>query len=102
MSESLYKNKDVEDDEEESSGKHDAFDIFGGLFGKVHIWIAILLFVLFVIINTSFFIEDVIKKINSDFVSMDGNLTSSGILIQGVFLSLGYIIIDLLVSGDII
>ena len=57
---------------------------------------------LFVIINTSFFIEDVIKKINSDFVSMDGNLTSSGILIQGVFLSLGYIIIDLLVSGDII
>jgi hypothetical protein len=101
MSESLYKDKDV-DDEETSSSKHDAFDIFGSIFSKVHIWTAILLFILYIVINTSFFVDDILKKISPDFVATDGNPTSNGIIVQGVFLSIGYIILDLLVNSGVL
>ena len=100
MSESLYKDGDIDDSE--SSDKHDFFDVFGSFFGKVHIWIAILLFVLYILINTNFFVDDILKKISANFVAADGNPTTNGIIAQGVFLSIGYIIIDLLVSSDIL
>ena len=108
MSESLYKDRDVsrndKDDDlsDASSDKHDVFDIFGSIFGRVHIWMSILLFILFILINTTFFVDDILKKINSNFVSADGNPTTNGIIMQGVFLSVGYIILDLLVSGGIL
>lgn len=100
MSEPLYKDGEVEDDN--TSEKHDGFDVFGSVFGKVHIWIALLMFILYILINTSTFIEEVLKKINSEFVSIDGNPTTNGIIVQGIFLSIGYIIIDLLVSSDVL
>lgn len=104
MSESLYKDREVDDDEDEdtTSKKHDGFDIFGSIFGKLNIWVAILLFILFILINTPVFIDDILKKINTNFVSADGNPTSSGIITQGIFLSIGYIILDLLVSGGVL
>jgi hypothetical protein len=100
MSEPLFKN-DSNDNESEDA-KHDGFDIFGGLFKKLNIWTALLLFVLFIILNTSFFLEDVMKKINSTWINNDGSPSSNGVIMQGVFLCIGYIIIDLLVSSDII
>ena len=103
MSEPLFKDSSsADDDDTEPSNKHDGFDLFGNLFKKLNIWTAILLFILFIVLNTSFFIEDVMKKINSNWTTNDGNLTSNGVIVQGLFLSLGYIIIDLLVSSDII
>jgi hypothetical protein len=102
MSEPLFKDDKNSDNDSDEPIKHDGFDIFGSILGKLNIWIAVLIFIIFILMNTSFFIEDVIKKINSDFVASDGNLTSNGIIIQGVFLSLAYIVVDLLVSGGIL
>jgi uncharacterized protein YqhQ len=103
MSEPLFKSSsDNNNDDEDEPSKHDGFDVFGVVFGKLNIWVAMLLFVLFVIINTPFFIEDVLKKINNNFVTNDGNPTSNGTMVQGVFLCIGYIIIDLLVSNEIL
>lgn len=109
MSESLYKDgrnvghsNSNDDDDESSSEKHDFFDIFGSIFSKLHIWVGILIFILYILINTTFFVDDVLKKINSSFVSTDGNPTTNGIIMQGIFLSVGYIILDLLVSGGIL
>jgi hypothetical protein len=106
MSEPLFKgdnnSSDDVDDDDAGSSKHDGFDIFGSLFKKLNIWTALLLFVLFIVLNTNFFLEDVMKKINANWVSNDSNPTSTGIIVQGIFLSIGYIIIDLLVSSDII
>ncbi len=99
MSESLYKD---DNDTDSSDEKHDMFDIVGSLFSRVHIWLALLIFILFVFLNTSFFVEDVLKKINGDFVSMDGNPTSNGIFAQGAILSVGYIFLDLLVSANML
>lgn len=100
MSDPLF--KDAPQDEEDESTKHDGFDIFGNVISKINLWVAFLLFIIFILMNTTFFIDDVLKKISSDFVALDGNLTSSGIIIQGVMLSLSYIVIDLLVSGGIL
>lgn len=100
MSDPLF--KDAPGDDDEDTSKHDGFDVFGSIFSKINIWVAFLLFVIFILMNTHFFIDDIMKKISSDFVAQDGNLTSSGIVIQGVMLSLSYIIIDLLVSGGIL
>lgn len=102
MSEPLFKNDDSSQENDDESTKHDGFDVFGSIISKMNIWIAILLFIIFILINTSFFVDEILKKINSDFVAIDGNLTSAGIIIQGVFLSLAYIVIDLLVSGGIL
>ncbi len=106
MSEPLFKddkNNDADDNtDSDEPVKHDGFDIFGSILGKLNIWTALLIFIVFILMNTTFFIDDVIKKINSEFVASDGNLTSNGIIIQGVFLSLAYIIIDLLVSGGVL
>ncbi len=99
MSEPLFKDSG---EEESETDKHDGFDMIGSLLGKINIWVAFLLFIIFILMNTHFFIDDVMKKINSDFVALDGNLTSSGIIIQGIMLSLSYIVVDLLVSGGII
>ena len=82
--------------------KHDGFDMFGSLFSKLNIWIAILMFVIYILLNSSFFIDDVLKKINNEFVTNDSNPTSNGIVVQGIFLSIGYIIVDLLVSNEIL
>lgn len=100
MSESLYKNGEQSDDSDET--KHDGFDIFGSFFGRVNIWLGILIFILFILVNTTFFIEDILKKISDNFVSNDGNPTSNGIIVQGIFLSVGYIVLDLLVSGGVL
>lgn len=102
MSEPLFKSDNSSQDDDENTSKHDGFDVFGSIFGKMNIWIAILLFIVFIIINLTVFVDEILKKINSDFVAADGNPTSSGIIIQGVFLSVAYIIIDLLVSGGVV
>lgn len=100
MSEPLFKSDGDSDDSEDT--KHDGFDMFGALFKKLNMWTALLLFVLFIVLNTSFFLEDVMKKINSTWINNDGSPSSNGVIMQGVFLCIGYIIIDLLVSSDII
>lgn len=97
MSEPLFKN----DGTDEEPTKHDGLDVVGSVFSRLNIWVAVLLFIVFCLMNTTIFIEDVMKKINGDFVSADGNLTSNGTIVQGLFLSLAYIIIDLLVGGGI-
>ena len=101
MSEPLFKD-DKYDENEDEPAVHDGFDVFGSIIGKLNIWIALLLFIVFILMNTTFFIDEIMKKINSDFVGADGNLTSNGIVVQGLFLSLAYIIVDLLVSGGIL
>jgi hypothetical protein len=102
MSDPLFKNDTSSQDDEDESTKHDGFDVFGSIVSKMNIWTGLLLFVLYILINTSFFVDEILKKINSDFVASDGNATSAGIITQGIFLSLSYIILDLLVTGGIL
>jgi hypothetical protein len=80
---------------------HDLGDIFKDIFKTIPLKMAIFIFILFLIIRMPFFEIDMIGKIDSKFIH-EGILTRSGILIQGLFLAVVYIILSMLNEGGLI
>ncbi len=62
--------------------------------------IAICLFLLFIVINSTIFIEYCIEPFGNTYASTQ--LTDKGIYLQGLFLSIGYIVLNTLVSYEIL
>jgi hypothetical protein len=60
----------------------------------------ILLFFLFLLITNKQFIN-IISRINGT-VNIDGNLSNYGKIIQGIILVISYIIIELLISNELL
>jgi hypothetical protein len=90
-------------DNEECSGgeKHDFGDVLSGILGSIPWTMAILLLILYLFINSTIFINDVLKPMYPDAVDID-RTTNLGTIISGIVLVLGYIILDILKKCDVL
>ena len=90
-------------DGEECSGgeKHDFGDVLSGILGSIPWTMAILLLILYLFINSTIFINDVLKPMYPDAVDID-RTTNLGTIISGIVLVLGYIILDILKKCDVL
>lgn len=78
----------------------DFINMFSDLFNSINYKVAIFLFILGILIFSDIFIESFLPLFKG---SVDGDTpTTKGTTIQLVALTFGYIIIDLLVTGEII
>lgn len=83
-----------------SSSNADFITMFYDLFNSINYKVAILVFLLGIILFSDIFIESFLINISG---AVDGDTpTSKGTTIQLLLQTLGYIIFDLLVSGNII
>lgn len=80
------------DDSDKKKGDLNQFII--GAFGKMNIKIAILLFFIYVIINSEIFIDNVLSKFSN--TVDNGKTTNKGVMISALFVTLSYIIVDML------
>jgi|SRR6476661_23071 len=92
---SNYKNKD-----KYMNDREDFISMFYDLMNNVNYKVAILLFFIGIIIFSDTFIEIVLSPINNAVIGDE--TTTKGTIIQLLLLTLGYIMIDLMVSGDVI
>jgi hypothetical protein len=76
--------------------------MFVDIFKKVNFKIAFFLFVIGIFIFSDIFIENIIKPWSIDSVDGSDVPTSKGVFIQLIFLTLGYIGLDLLVQGGVL
>lgn len=78
----------------------DFISMFSDLFNGINYKVAILIFILGIIIFSDSFIECFLVGFSN---SVDGDIpTTKGTIIQLILLTLGYIIIDLMVSSEIL
>lgn len=95
-------NNDNEECETSGGGeKHDFGDVLSGILGSIPWTMAILLLILYLFINSTIFINDVLKPMYPDAVDID-RTTNLGTVISGVVLVLGYIILDILKKCDVL
>ena len=94
------KKKNFKSRKSHSSSNSDFITMFYDLFNSINYKVTILLFLLGVIIFSDIFIESFLINIPG---AVDGDTpTSKGTTIQLLLQTLGYIIFDLLVSGNVI
>lgn len=78
----------------------DLASLFMAIIKKIKFKIVILLFMAFILINTSTFIDSVLSGVDG---AVDGRIpTEKGIVTQGIILMLIYIVLGLLVDADLI
>ena len=86
--------------EEDDDDTHDLYETSIGLCKKIKFKSLIFLFILFIIISSDVFIEQMLDKFSN---SVEHNCpTSKGVIVQGIFLVLGFVILDTLVNSDLI
>ncbi len=61
---------------------------------------ALFIFLLFVVINTTIFVENFIEPWGNTYVG--GHVTDKGIYIQGLFITIGYIVVHSLVANGVV
>jgi hypothetical protein len=93
--------KGEKDWDTEETSKHDFGDVLGGIVGSIPWTMAILLLILYLFINSSIFINDVLKPMYPDAVDID-RTTNLGTIISGIVFVLGYIILDILRKCDVL
>jgi hypothetical protein len=85
---------------EQVFNKDDFSTMLIDLFKKVNLKIAIFLFLLGIFIFSDIFIEMILSQFSG---SVEGSeTTTKGTIIQLIFISVSYIILDLLVQGEIL
>lgn len=74
----------------------DLWSLFSGVIKKINIKMSIMIFFIFIILN----ITSVLKILLAPFVDTFENekITNKGIMIQGLFLTLMYVILDILIN----
>ena len=81
--------------------KHDELlNIFADLFGSINYKVAIFLFIIGIIIFSDTFIDSFLNHIPGSVY--DDSPTTKGTVVQLVVLVFGYILIDLLVQGEVL
>jgi len=94
---------DSDSDQEETTPTktNDFPSMFRDLFSAVPWKLAVMQFILFVILMSSQFSEQVLSRINSSWV--DGATpTNTGTVVLGLFLTMSLILFDLLIKGEFI
>jgi len=81
----------------------DLFYMCSKFYDNAKIKIAFFLFMLFIILNTDIYAENILSRLfkNSYEASTD-TITEKGIIISGMILAFSYIILDLLYENDLI
>ncbi|MGL5936425.1 MAG: hypothetical protein ACRCZI_12490 [Cetobacterium sp.] len=83
-----------------SKSKEDFISMFSDLFNTINYKVAILLFIIGLFIFSDIFIELFLVDVGG---AVDGDeTTTKGTMIQLTLLTVGYIIADLLVAGDVV
>lgn len=81
----------------------DLFHSVAAIYDNANIKIAFIIFVTYIILNTDIFAERALTKFKSNaYDAVNDKITSSGICIAAMIMSMTYLIIDLLVSGNVI
>lgn len=75
--------------------------VFGEIINMKNIKIAVFLALIFLIISSEVFIKRVLGKFNGA-IEFSGCANSYGVFIQSLLISISYILLDILVSKDII
>ncbi len=82
---------------------NDLFGVTGNLYDAMKIKVAFLIFILYIIINSDIFVENILSKfIKGTYDQSTDKCTEKGILVSGIVLSLLYIVIDLIYENDYI
>jgi hypothetical protein len=81
----------------------DLYQLGNKLYELLNIKLAVIIFFIYVILNSDIFIENTISKyFNNIYDITNDKLTEKGIILSGILLSLCYLIIDLLDKKKII
>lgn len=81
----------------------DLFHLFGAVYDNMQIKISFILFITFIVLNTDIFAYSCLRKItNGAYDLSQDKITAKGVMVSAMILSIVYIIIDLLVSKNII
>jgi len=86
-----------------STKNNDLFGVTGNLYDVMKIKVSFFIFILYIIINSDIFVENILSKfIKGTYDQGSDKMTEKGILVSGVVLSLLYIIIDLIYENGYI
>lgn len=92
--------EDVQKNDSEIIGEPDDLTSMVGIIGFKPIKISIFIFIMFILINSNVFIDRILSK-NKSYV--EGRIvTEKGALVQGLLLSLWYLLINTLITHDFI
>lgn len=91
-SKGLSASKDVFASKEGLTSKDDLWTLLSSMISEVNYKLIIALFIIFTFVISNVFSERVIKRFNN--THSGGQLTNYGIMLQGIFLVLGYMIVD--------
>lgn len=81
----------------------DLFHVFGAVYDNMQIKISFILFITFVVLNTDIFADSCLRKITTGTYNMSQDkITAKGVVVSAMILSIVYIIVDLLVTKNII
>jgi len=78
------------------------YPVLGATIGFFKYKMISLLFILFIFLNSSVFINRVLGKFSGAIDGISGTLNNWGIIIQGIFLIIGYVTFDILLYNDLI
>lgn len=93
--------KEKMDDGSTKSKSGDFWDMVSGIFTSIPIKMMVLLYIVFIIINSTVFIEYCIEPLGKTYHDANG-MTNTGTYLQGLFLVVGYMIMYALTSNNVI
>ena len=97
------KKKDFTETENKKNKTGDLFQVSNKVYQTTNVKLGIILFFLYIILNLDIFIENVLSKIfNNVYDNENDKITNKGIIINGIILSMIYMLLDLLNKKNII
>ena len=97
------KKKDFTEKENKKNKTGDLFQVSNKVYQTTNVKLSIILFFLYIILNLDIFIENVLSKIfNNVYDNENDKITNKGIIINGIILSMIYMLLDLLNKKNII
>ena len=97
------KKKDFTEKENKKNKTGDLFQVSNKVYQTTNVKLGIILFFLYIILNLDIFIENVLSKIfNNVYDNENDKITNKGIIINGIILSMIYMLLDLLNKKNII
>jgi hypothetical protein len=97
------KKKDFTEKENKKNKTGDLFQVSSKVYQTTNVKLGIILFFLYIILNLDIFIDNVISKVFCKVYDNENDkITNKGIIINGILLSMIYMLLDLLNKKNII
>lgn len=91
----------TKNDTSQTPAVNDFWDVISGVLKAVPYKMAILIYMIFIVINSTIFIEYTIEPLGSSYYGSAG-LTNSGTYLQGLFLVIGYLAVYILLANEVV